>query len=378
MNELSAESIETFDAALMEQKQKRILFLDDEPPFLEMLQAAMHSFAGDSWEIHTASNAGEALAIIQGKHIDLVVVDVEMPVVDGLQFLTLLNRKHPNLVKVVLSGGASEAQRATCLSLGAELVLDKAQTKNSWQSVYSTLNELARVQPDEGFRGVLRRVSLQDVLQMECLSRSSAVLEVSTKEINGHIFIQDGQIIHSEAGDRVGEDAFNYLMTLGGGEFNLLPFTEPPQRSISATWEFLLMESARKRDEGDDTNGSAPESKPDVPVFPIAMPRPRDTQFFPRAVDAPAPAGEPKPEIAEMLVCSAQGDLLYEWQCTDANARIGFLEFLSQKSRQVGIGLPMGQFERLEIHGTKTRIIAQIENDHAVFVRTNIVPRTQG
>src|SRR5215210_6339461 len=107
----------------MDQKQKRILFLDDEPPFLELLQAAMQSFAGDSWEIHTATNAGEALAIIQEKHIDLVVVDVEMPVVDGLQFLTLLNRKHPNLSKVVLSGGASEAQRATCMSLGAELVL---------------------------------------------------------------------------------------------------------------------------------------------------------------------------------------------------------------------------------------------------------------
>src|SRR4051812_36801343 len=179
----------------MSQKRQKILFLDDDANFLELLQNTMQSFAGDSWEIHTATNAGQALAIIQDKHIDLVVVDLEMPVVDGPQFLTLLNRKHPNLLKVVLSGTATEAQRAHCLSLGAELVLDKAQTQTSWQSVYSTLNDLTRLQPEEGFRGVLRRVSLQDILQMECLSRSSAVLEVATKELCGHIFISEGQII---------------------------------------------------------------------------------------------------------------------------------------------------------------------------------------
>src|SRR5258706_12788880 len=165
----------------MSQKRLKILFLDDETDFLEMAQSVMQSFAGESWEIYTATNAGAALATIQEKQIDLVVVDVHMPVVDGMQFLTLLNRKHPNVIKVVLSGGAAERERATCLSLGAELVLDKAQTRTSWQGVFNTLNELARLQPEDGFRGVLRRVSLQDVLQMECLSRSSAVLEISTK-----------------------------------------------------------------------------------------------------------------------------------------------------------------------------------------------------
>src|SRR3954469_25996130 len=108
----------------MPNKQKRILFLDDDANFLELLQSTTQTFAGDNWEIHTATNAGQALTVIQDKHIDLVVVDLEMPVVDGPQFLTLLNRKHPNLLKVVLSGTATEAQRAQCLSLGAELVLD--------------------------------------------------------------------------------------------------------------------------------------------------------------------------------------------------------------------------------------------------------------
>ena len=64
---------------------------------------------------------------------------------------------------------------------------------------HATLNELARHQPEEGFRGVLRRVSLPDVLQMECLSRSSTILEIATKELRGHIFIEQGQIVLAPA-----------------------------------------------------------------------------------------------------------------------------------------------------------------------------------
>ena len=358
----------------MSQKRQKILFLDDDANFLELLQNTMQSFAGDGWEIHTANNAGQALAIIQDKHIDLVVVDLEMPVVDGMQFLTLLNRKHPNLVKVVLSGTVSETQRATCLSLGAELVLDKAQTQTSWQSVYSTLNELVRLHPEDGFRGVLRRVSLQDVLQMECLSRSSAILEVSTKQLRGHIFIHEGQIIHSEAGQRTGEEAFNFLMSLTGGDFNLKPFVEPAQRTITSSWEFLLMESARKQDEASEP--TSPLTADPIKAGPRKGPSPpstRDTKFFSKPDAFGVDNVNPRPETAELLICSVQGDVLYEWQCADSSARIGFLEFISQKARQLSVGLCMGSFERLEIHSPRSRVIAQMENEHAIFVRTNLL-----
>src|SRR5262245_291350 len=105
----------------MPQKQKKVLFVDDDPSFLEAVPGLLRTFAGDAWQISTALNAGEALAIIQDRQIDLVVLDVHMPVVDGMQFLSLLSRKHPNLQKVVLTGDGSEIHRAACLSRGAEL-----------------------------------------------------------------------------------------------------------------------------------------------------------------------------------------------------------------------------------------------------------------
>src|SRR5436305_480239 len=204
----------------MPQKRHKVLFLDDDREFLEVLHSLMATYSGADWEICSAIDTGQALALIQEQQPDLVVVDVHMPVVDGLQFLSLIQRKYPNIQKVVLTGDASEHYRAACLSSGAELFLEKPATTEGWRSVYTTLNELLRFQPEEGFRGVLRRVGLQDVLQMECLARHSLVLEVSTQTVQGTIFVREGDIIHAEAGGRTAEEAFNYLMSLKGGGFS--------------------------------------------------------------------------------------------------------------------------------------------------------------
>jgi len=92
------------------------------------------------------------------------------------------------------------------------------------------------------------------------------------------------------------------------------------------------------------------------------------------AVRASEPVEVLRSKIDEMLICSTQGDVLYEWQCADVNARIRFLQFLSQKSWQLRQGLPTGHFERLEVEGMKHRIVTQIEPDRALFVRASRVP----
>ena len=40
-------------------------------------------------------------------------------------------------------------------------------------------------------------------------------------------------------------DAFNKILALAGGEFDLKPFVAPPQISIEGSWEFLVMEAMR-------------------------------------------------------------------------------------------------------------------------------------
>jgi hypothetical protein len=111
------------------------------------------------------------------------------------------------------------------------------------------LNEVLTRRSEEGFQGVLQQVGLVDVIQMACLGGSSAVLEVKSPRKNGEVFIRNGAIIHAQAGLDTGQEALNRLLRLRRGEFRTRAFVEPVEESISAPWEFLLMEGAQFRDE---------------------------------------------------------------------------------------------------------------------------------
>jgi len=354
---------------------KNILFVDDNVQFLEMIERLMGEWSEGEWRIYLAANSGKALLILQENHIDLAVVDVQMPVVDGIQFLALLNRKYPTVQKVTLSAYSDDAARAACLSQGAELFLEKPRDPADLELIFTTLRELARHKPAAtGFRGVLRQVSLEDVIQMECLNRNSSILEVTAGSWTGAIYIKDGAILHAQAGDRNGEAALNKILALKGGEFNLKPFMDPPRQSIDGPWEFLLMEAARMRDE-QANNEPEPASQPVTPAEIAALVRPPPPVMMsdlvpPPGAFIPGEIGERPGRIDELVVCSTKGEVLYEWQCVNNNDRISFLEFLSQKSVQLGEGLNLGPFDRLEMEGNSNRVIAQVKSDRGVFLRT--------
>jgi CheY-like chemotaxis protein len=352
---------------------KKILFVDDNVQFLEMIERLMGNWSQGEWQIFLAQNSGKALLILQEQAIDLAVVDVQMPVVDGIQFLALLNRKYPSVQKVTLSAYADDASRAACLNQGAELFLEKPRDPADLELIFTTLRELARHKPtDTGFRGVLRQVSLEDVIQMECLNRNSSILEVNAGKWTGQIFIKDGAIIHAQTGDRNGEAALNKILSFKGGEFNLKPFVEPPRQSIDGPWEFLLMEAARMRDEAAHAEPEPPAAAPAATPAPLPRPAPpvRVSDFVPPpGAFIPAGTDNRPARVDELVVCSNKGEVLYEWQCANNTDRISFLEFLSQKSVQLGEGLNLGAFDRLEMEGEQTRVVAQVKADRGVFLR---------
>ncbi|KAB2647277.1 MAG: response regulator [Verrucomicrobia bacterium] len=360
---------------------RRVLFVDDDKRFLDTVRELMSVLSDGRWEVLTAEGASRAFALLQEQTVDMAVIDVQMGVMDGIQMLSLLNRGYPNVQKVVLTGFANEKYRAACLSNGAELYLEKPTDPNGWQSLYGVLSELVKHRPEEGFRGVLRRVGLQDVLQMECLSRNSSVLEVSNNSLTGKIFIETGQIVHAQVADLIGEDALNQLLALSGGQFNLKMFTEPTARTITGQWEFLLMEAARKSDEGKmarDAEASTAETPEEDAArilgsaLPSELTSPKSIAFVPAYEPVPVlpPSVASRPKVDEMLVCSEKGEVLYDWQCTNPNMWVSFFEFISQRGPRLSQTLPLGEFSRVEIESGGARVVVVITNQQGVMVKT--------
>ncbi len=225
-----------------------VLFVDDSMAFLELFSSLCEEYSERRWQIYTATAADQALVILQDRPVDLVVLDVAMPMLDGLQLLGIIHRRYPGVKVAVMTGGATEAKRADALANGAELFLEKPNTADGMKSVFNVLHDLVSWDC-EGFSGALRQVGLQEVIQMECNGRHSSILEIRNPELRGQIYIEAGAITHADIGTLVGEPAFYRLLALRGGEFSVKPFKAPPQRTIEARWEFLLMDAARATDE---------------------------------------------------------------------------------------------------------------------------------
>ena len=350
-------------------KRKHFLFVDDDGEFLAGIRDFFGALSQGRWEIHLAQNHAQAFALLQKQKMDLIVVDIGMPVVDGVQFLRLLNRTHPGQQVVMLTALATEERRKECLENGALLFLEKPTAPGGYESIFAALDALAGAHATDGFRGMMRRVGLQDVLQMECLGAKSSILEIFTGKTRGRIYIRDGVILHAEKGALQGEVALYSLLALRGGEFNLRAFEAPAQRTIEGQWEFLLMEAARLTDEAGALPVEAPAAEPEIPPAPEPPPvrMASDTEYFAAKL---APKNSTDTRIEEVVLCSGAGEVLYDWQCKSLERRLNLLEQVEDQAAQLSNVAPLGRLQRLEILTLEDRMICQISPDRRLFVRS--------
>ncbi len=252
---------------------KRILFVDDDAAFLQLTGELMQQASQGVWEVIMADNPAEALAALKEHEFDMIVVDERMPVMSGSQFVRLARGRFPNMPIVMLTGHVSEQTHQTMKQEGLEVLLEKPTSSEGFHTLFLTLHELLALERSKGFSGLMQNVQLQDILQLECLRRNSAVLEVFSKRESGEITIRTGNVIHAVVGSLTGEPAFYHLLNLQDGEFRLKPYAEPAQKTITQNWEMLLMEAAQKRDESTERALAAPRPEPEplAPTFPALI-----------------------------------------------------------------------------------------------------------
>ena len=355
--------------------RKTVLFVDDDEPFLELLQPYMEQLSEGGWQVLTATDSATALRALDTQQVDLAVLDVRMPVVDGVQLLLLINRKHPQLKKAVLSGFLDDEGRSHAFNGGAELALEKPSDAKGYGALYTALNELVRLPVEQGFRGMLRRVGIEDIIQMECLNRHSLVLELTGRGQRGRIYIRTGALIHAECGGITGEAGLQKLLTITGGEFKHLPFVTPPRETLEGSWEFILLEAVRQRDEAAGGEAGVTDAMPEAELFQsaVAAPEPeppvRGENFPAQLVPAETAPVEEAPLINELVVCSDTGEILYEIGSPSAAARRQLCASAGEGGAKIQALIPVGHLERLEFLSAPGRVIARFQDGQSLFIR---------
>jgi CheY-like chemotaxis protein len=246
----------------MEQPARhKILLLDDDQDLLELYRDLLGRLPSKP-EIHTVTSGARALALLSSEHFSLLLCDLKMPKMDGLQVLSIVRRKFPQLRTAVLTCLLDEQFRARAYSMGIDLFLEKPNSNKEINFLLDCIESLLDREAEGGFRGVQSK-GLVDIIQLECLSQSSSVLKISNGVREGRIWIQDGEIIDAATEEIAGVEAFYKILSWKMGNFELLPSEPGRTRTVFSSYQGLLLESAQALDEA-EANPKASSSQPEA------------------------------------------------------------------------------------------------------------------
>lgn len=102
----------------------RVLLADDDAGFLESLEPLIDS-QPQLAVIATATNGLGAIELADALAPDAVVIDLHMPLIDGVTAVARLRRDHPNLCLIALTGDDAQPLHAAAREAGADAVLLK-------------------------------------------------------------------------------------------------------------------------------------------------------------------------------------------------------------------------------------------------------------
>lgn len=151
----------------MGQEKSKILVVDDEPGMREFLEIMLQK---DNYLVETASDGSEAIQKMEGDLFDLAVVDVQMPVMNGIEVLKRVNEKNPETTVIMITAFASHETAIEAMKLGAydyitkpfkideiKLVIKKALDKKRLERENSRLRK--ELETKYGFGNIIGRSS---------------------------------------------------------------------------------------------------------------------------------------------------------------------------------------------------------------------------
>jgi CheY-like chemotaxis protein len=332
-------------------RRHRILLLDDDSDLLEVYREILARLPSKP-EIHTVTSGARALAMLGSEPFSLLLCDLKMPKMDGLQVLTIVRRKFPQMRTAVLTCIVDEQFRARAYAMGIDLFLEKPSSGKEINFLLDCIESLLDREEQGGrFRGVQSK-SLVDIIQLECLSQSSSVLRISQASLEGKIWIQTGEIIDAATQTVTGVDAFHRILSWKSGNFEILPDEPGRKRTIFTSYQGLLLETVQALDEGRSNSdpADATGSAGATPVSPLAgLTRFHGVEFV-------------------VSVSSNAGTEFEAWGLDNAEQLAGWTHTAMEKFGALGDKLQAGMLNRLDGRGPTQNLSAAARGERELCV----------
>jgi CheY-like chemotaxis protein len=176
----------------MNSDRKRILIVDDDEKLAVLLQESLRTM-GEGYDVVTAGGTDEALARVSRRSFDLVITDLMMPEVDGLQLLEALKAINPSIVTVVMTAFDSPTIRARAERFGIYRYFTKPFSIHEFrQCVIDAFKEAGQIQETGAFSKE----------QLEVIERNLSSLRISVGAHSVALMDSAGKIISFQSVQR--------------------------------------------------------------------------------------------------------------------------------------------------------------------------------
>lgn len=108
----------------MQDSNIKVLLVDDDALFVEAMRTLIEGQPELS-VVGAAENGLEAIELADELSPDAVVIDLHMPLLDGVTAVSRLRHDHPSLCLIVVTGDADQALHRAAVAAGADGVLEK-------------------------------------------------------------------------------------------------------------------------------------------------------------------------------------------------------------------------------------------------------------
>lgn len=222
---------------------KKVLIVDDEET-LTWSMAKSLAKDKDKYEVLVANNGKEAINILNQHKIDLVISDIRMPDINGLDLLLKIRKEYPQTKVIIMTAYGSSEIHKEANKRGSLFYIEKPFEISDIRRIILDL-----IGKKKGFQGKVIGLQLTDIIQMNCLSRLTTALIITRDGEKGIIYLNEGEIVHAECGEKKGTEAFYKILSWQEGEFVSNIGVLPPVQTIYQSWEHLLVEAMRRNDE---------------------------------------------------------------------------------------------------------------------------------
>jgi CheY-like chemotaxis protein/predicted regulator of Ras-like GTPase activity (Roadblock/LC7/MglB family) len=331
--------------------QYSILFADGDPVATQYFSGTLRA---NGFNAASTTSGLKALGLYKSGSPDLVVADLVLAEMDGITLLEELKKYDPAARVIITTDNADKNMITRAFRMG---VLDVLEKPFNPEFLISKIRDLL-AREDRALEGNLQMMSLASIIQINCEERNQAQLILNHLGKEGTIYFKDGEMVHAEAGDLIGDEAIYSLLIWEEGTFKLKMGVEPESITINKNWSGLLLEGMRRIDES--TADWSPDWEDESPPDEEGQ----DNKLHEKIVKTIIA----NRDVTSVVIYSKTGTLIVQENSNDPEGDISLGEMLKEKAESIGGYLEGGDLVRIELAGSDKRIYFQQQDDDLLLL----------